>query len=64
MGLDLADVLAVAASVQSACVPRIVRAVDVIGDADVPKKKKKKKKGDEEPAGPPSTALEMAGGAH
>jgi multiple sugar transport system permease protein len=35
---------------------------DVIGDADV--KKKKKKKGDEEPAGPPSTALEMAGGAH
>ncbi len=35
---------------------------DVIGDADV--KKKKKKKGDEEPAGPPATALEMAGGAH
>jgi ABC-type sugar transport system permease subunit len=37
---------------------------DVIGDADVAKKKKKKKKGDEEPAGPPATALEMAGGAH
>jgi trehalose/maltose transport system permease protein len=36
---------------------------DVIGDADVAKKKKKKK-GDEEPAGPPATALEMAGGAH
>jgi ABC-type sugar transport system permease subunit len=36
---------------------------DVIGDADVPKKKKKKK-GDEGPAGPPATALEMAGGAH
>ena len=35
---------------------------DVIGDADV--KKKKKKKGDDEPAGPPATALEMAGGAH
>ena len=37
---------------------------DVIGDSGVPKKKKKKKKGDEEPAGPPATALEMAGGAH
>ena len=37
---------------------------DVIGDADVAKKKKKKKRGDEEPAGPPATALEMAGGAH
>ena len=37
---------------------------DVIGDADVPKKKKKKKKGDEDEAGPPATALEMAGGAH
>jgi multiple sugar transport system permease protein len=35
---------------------------EVIGDADV--QKKKKKKGDEEPAGPPATALEMAGGAH
>ena len=37
---------------------------DVIGDSGVPKKKKKKKKGDVEPAGPPATALEMAGGAH
>jgi hypothetical protein len=36
----------------------------VIGDSGVPKKKKKKKKGDEEQAGPPATALEMAGGAH
>ena len=36
---------------------------DVIGDSGMPKKKKKKK-GDEEPAGPPATALEMAGGAH
>jgi ABC-type sugar transport system permease subunit len=36
---------------------------DVIGDSGVPKKKKKKK-GDEESAGPPATALEMAGGAH
>jgi ABC-type sugar transport system permease subunit len=36
---------------------------DVIGDSGMPKKKKKKK-GDEKPAGPPATALEMAGGAH
>jgi hypothetical protein len=36
---------------------------DVIGDSGMPKKKKKKK-GDESPAGPPATALEMAGGAH
>ena len=36
---------------------------DVIGDSGMPKKKKKKK-GDEEQAGPPATALEMAGGAH
>jgi multiple sugar transport system permease protein len=35
---------------------------EVIGDADA--QKKKKKKGDQEPAGPPATALEMAGGAH
>src|SRR6476659_7192829 len=35
---------------------------EVIGDADG--KQKKKKKGDNEPAGPPATALEMAGGAH
>jgi ABC-type sugar transport system permease subunit len=40
-----------------------VLGADVIGDSGVPKKKKKKK-GDEESAGPPATALEMAGGAH
>jgi len=40
-----------------------VLGAEVVGDADV-QKKKKRKKGDEEPAGPPATALEMAGGAH
>jgi multiple sugar transport system permease protein len=40
-----------------------VLGADVIGDSGVPKKKKKKK-GDEGSAGPPATALEMAGGAH
>jgi hypothetical protein len=40
-----------------------IRGAEVLGDAD-PLKNNNKNNGDPAPAGPPATALEMAGGAH